>query len=132
MTTQTQINPGRRWVKGQSGNPRGRPRGSARQRLIAQWLSPYGGIEAVTPAEHTLLNECAALVLLPRQHGSLEHRIAALNAVKTVLAKVGLIGEGTPTKPEAKAEPVAHVPGAATAEVAKLYAEHMAKKDGGR
>ena len=56
-----------RFPPGVSGYPHGREskasRTARRERLIAHWTAPYGGIDALKPAELDLLHQAAELHL---------------------------------------------------------------------
>jgi hypothetical protein len=113
-----------RWKPGQSGNPLGRPKGSARRNaLVAKWTANIGGIDALSAAQATALDEAAEVALRPRRKGRLMDEIAAKNFILEVMERCGLLDHGQPK--EAASEPTA--PGDAGAEIARQIAQAIAK-----
>jgi Family of unknown function (DUF5681) len=96
------------WKKGQSGNPLGRPPGSARrQKLIDKWLLPHGGTDVLSPAEADLLLVAADLFLLKGKDRRAEGPVRIAHRIETIMAKVGLLGHVTTTggtEPDAPAD----------------------------
>ena len=82
------------WRKGTSGNPRGSESKAARlarrDRIIAEWAEPFGGVASLKRVELDLLREAADLVVGPRPR-TMEDRVRVTNTVSRVLAQVGFV-----------------------------------------
>jgi len=80
------------WLPGVSQNPSGRESAAARrariEKIVAAWAGPFGGVDALLPAELVLAHTAAELSLYrPRRH---EDAVRQANAISKLLAQAGL------------------------------------------
>jgi hypothetical protein len=80
------------WHKGTSANPRGREsyaaRRARRERIVAEWAAPFGGVGVLKPAEVVLLDQAAELSL--RRPRTAEDCVRIANSISKLMAQCGL------------------------------------------
>jgi hypothetical protein len=79
------------WKRGESAYPYGRESNAARQArrdaLIAEWAAPHGGVATLRPAELSLLNQAAELMLRP-QPRKVDGQVRIANSVSRIIKQV--------------------------------------------